>query len=442
MANIKKRGDSYRITVSNGRDSTGKQLREYATWTPAPGMTERQAKRALEVFAIQFEEKVKSGRYLSGEKMTYAEFSEIWRREYGEKQLEPTSLERVDIAQKRILPHIGHIRLSALMPLHIQTLYSTIQKEGYTTAKGELKEYNASTIKRYHSVLSSIFSYAVTMGLIDNNPCLRAKPPKEKEDPSEIKCFTADQARAFLEFLDEEYTVAYRGRQKKDGSPSAKHTEIHAVSTQVKAIIYMAMYSGLRRGEFVALKWGDIDYEKGAASIIKSTAYTKALGQFDKGPKKKASVRTVPLSPSVTTLLQQHEREQQEYSLSLGTAWQGNNHVFTQTDGRQINLHTPSHTFKKILDRYNADPHREPLPYISLHGLRHTFTSLMISNGVDPLTTAGLLGHSDTSTTLRIYSHFMKEAGEKAVNVLEDVLSSKKEKTLSKTVEDADARPA
>jgi integrase len=66
----------------------------------------------------------------------------------------------------------------------------------------------------------------------------------------------------------------------------------------------------------------------------------------------------------------------------------------------------------------------------------------MISNGVDPLTTAGLLGHSDTSTTLRIYSHFMKEAGEKAVNVLEDVLNAKKEKPLSKTVEDADAQPA
>ena len=76
MANITKRGNSYRVRVSNGRDSSGKQLFESATFTPDPARTEKQNQKALEAFVFEFEQKVKSGKYLDGEKLTFKAFSE------------------------------------------------------------------------------------------------------------------------------------------------------------------------------------------------------------------------------------------------------------------------------------------------------------------------------------------------------------------------------
>jgi integrase len=84
-----------------------------------------------------------------------------------------------------------------------------------------------------------------------------------------------------------------------------------------------------------------------------------------------------------------------------------------------------SHTFTKILKRYNAGHTNSPLPLIPLHGLRHTTASIMIANGVDAVTVSAILGHADTQTTLRIYAHFFEEAKEKALNIMDDVLNAK-----------------
>ena len=93
MASIRERGNSYQITVSKGRDIHNKQILETTTWVPDPEKTDRQNEKALQKFALDFEEKVKNGKYLKGEKMTYQEYIPLWLEEYGQKQLESTSLE-------------------------------------------------------------------------------------------------------------------------------------------------------------------------------------------------------------------------------------------------------------------------------------------------------------------------------------------------------------
>jgi len=424
MASIRKRGSSYQIIVSLGRDMSGRKLSESTTWTPDESRTAKQNEKALADFAYDFEKAVRSGKYLSGEKMTYAEFIGLWRSEYAEKQLEATTIERSDIAFKTILPAIGHIKLAALLPLHIQTLYSTLQKGGYSI-NGKHKTYSNNTIKRIHAVISGTLNIAVMWGLIDSNPCNRVKPPKVQKNPTNIRHFTVDEVKTFLGYLDKDYSVTYRGKARKDGNPPGECIEFHTVPTQLKTFYNLAIFGGFRRGELIALKWSDIDFLKCSVSVTKSTARVKG-SQITKQPKTKSSCRVVSLPPSVMALLKRHKTEQQELRLMMGSAWQGEDWLFIQADGKQMDISTPNHAFKKIINRYNATTDGELLPVISIHGLRHTSATLAIASNMDVKSVSARLGHSETSTTLDIYAHALKEMDVKIANVLEDVLLTKK----------------
>lgn len=125
MASIRKRGKGYQVTVSNGRDIHGRQIIETATFMPDPDKTDKQNEKALERFAIEFEDKVKSGKYLDGEKTTFGDFSSKWLREYADMQLEATttSIYRI-LLNTHILPAIGHLKLSRVQPAHLNKLYT------------------------------------------------------------------------------------------------------------------------------------------------------------------------------------------------------------------------------------------------------------------------------------------------------------------------------
>lgn len=224
MASIRKSGKSYQITVSNGRDIHDKQILETAAWIPDPNKTEKQNQKALERFAMDFEDKVKSGKYQKGEKMTYQEYSALWLSEYAEKQMERTSIERCESSLNNIiLPAIRHLKLSEIQPLHLTRLYSELSENGYIQ-NGKPKPYSARTIKRIHQIISSSLNTAVYWQLIESSPCQRVKPPKV-EKQVDVKHFTLEQTQAFLNQLDTSYTVAHWGRTKKDGSESKKHYE-------------------------------------------------------------------------------------------------------------------------------------------------------------------------------------------------------------------------
>ena len=97
MASIRKRGDNYQVIVSNGYDSKGKKLTESITWIPDPTKTEKQNQKDLNIFAMEFEQKVKCGKFLSGEKMSLKDFVEKWLAEYASVQLKPTTYENYKI---------------------------------------------------------------------------------------------------------------------------------------------------------------------------------------------------------------------------------------------------------------------------------------------------------------------------------------------------------
>ena len=249
MASIRKRGKSYQITVSNGRDIHDKQILKTATWTPNPNKTEKQNQKALERFAMDFEDRVKNGKYLNGEKLTFREFTDQWFNEYAIMQLEPTTTEVYRfLLDAHVIPEIGHLKLAKVQPAHLNKLYSLLLKERKDDKPGG---YSPTTVKRVHAVISSIMTIATQWNIITENPCKRIKPPKQAKQ--EIAFFTPEQAAIFLAELD---------RATKEGELLLQHN----------IFFQLALFCGLRRGETVALKWQDIDFDAGTVSINKSTA--------------------------------------------------------------------------------------------------------------------------------------------------------------------------
>lgn len=140
MASITKRGSSYRIKVSAGYDAEGRQIVRSCTFRPDPAKTERQNKKALEAFAIEFEQKVLSGKLLDGEHMTFRQYIEsVWLPEYAEKQLAKTSHEDMKSELERvIIPALGHLKLSQIQPLHIQKMLDDMEKKDIKSAGNDI----------------------------------------------------------------------------------------------------------------------------------------------------------------------------------------------------------------------------------------------------------------------------------------------------------------
>lgn len=422
MASIRKRGNSYQIIVSNGRDSNGKQIIETATFTPDPERTARQNQKALDKFVMEFEEKVKNGKYLKGEKMSYKEYISVWLDEYASKQMKKTSVERCESSLNGIiLPALGHLKVAAIQPLHIQKLYSNMQENGYIR-NGKHYSYSNNTIKRIHQIISSSLSTAVQWQIIESNPCARIKPPKV-EKQTDVKHFTLEQTKAFLGQLDKPYTVEYKGRAKKDGSASDIHTETRFIPIQFKSLFYLAVFGGFRRGELIALTWDDIDFAAHTVTINKASARTKD-GIITTTPKTFSSNRTVTVPADVITILRKHKAEQKRLRLTLGTAWKGDNYVFIQSEGQQMDISTPNKIFQKVIRIYNESAD-EKLPEITLHGLRHTSATLLISQNVDIKTVSNRLGHSETSTTMDIYAHALQKQDQIAADTLGNLFQKK-----------------
>ena len=426
MASIRKRGDNYQVIVSNGYDSKGKKLTESITWIPDPTKTEKQNQKDLNIFAMEFEQKVKCGKFLSGEKMSLKDFVEKWLAEYASVQLKPTTYENYKIyLDQKIIPALGHTKLAKLQPLQIQSFYNDLLSCQKQVEKG--RALSLGTIKKIHGILQSVLSTAVKWQLIDTNPCDRVSLPRTEKEES-IKFFTLEQTERFLSALDMEFITVYKAHTRIDdtGKPYkvSEYKEKHSLPVQHKIFFYIALFGGLRKGEIIALKWTDIDFVHCSISVNKSTARV-GHEQITKSPKTKKSNREIVLPNFIIDMLKKYRIEQTKYRLSIGDQWQGNDYLFIQWNGKQMDLSTPYHTFKKIIKNYNKTVKKKELmlPNIPLHGLRHTSATLLISQNVDVRTVSNRLGHAQTSTTMNIYSHQLEEMDKLAAGTFEKMFT-------------------
>lgn len=414
MASIAKRNGSFRISVSNGYDTSGKKLLHTKTWKPPPNMTDKQAEKEAQRVALEFENSIKRGLTMGGT-TTLAAFSERWITEHVEKQLEPTTAAsyRHEINTK-ILPALGHMRLNAIQPVHVMSFLDQLSKPGIRM-DGKSGTYSARTIKYQFDILSSMFQSAVYWQILDASPCDRVKPPARKDAGQErIKHFTDEQAIIFLD-------------------------AIQAEPLKYQLLATLGIYVGSRRGEVLALRWQDINLDKGEIDISKQHAYLPDKGIFTKDTKTHGSSRIVSIPPSVVALLRRHYNEQTEQRFRLGSEWIGTGHIFTQWNGAPMHTATPRQWLTKFIKRHNEriaadttltkeDKAALTLPLIPYHGLRHTSATLLIAGNADIKTVSARLGHTLTSTTADVYSHQLRTADKKAADLLENTLTKANKK--------------
>lgn len=430
MANIRQRGKTFQISVYVGEDKDGNKLFERTTFKPTETAPTK-IKKEVEIFAHEFEQRVKEGKYLKGDKLTFCDVMEYWKQDRAFKDLTLSSQENyLKILNQKAVPAFGNMAINKITPLHIQSIFNQMESEG--RAPG--------TIKRVSVPINSVMKYAFCMEIIESNPCDRVRLPKIKRDNA-LHYFDIEQSKVFLKALSGKLKVVKKGgtRTKSETGESYKVKDyVYEMSIPYQFQVYftIALYSGFRRGEMIALTWNDIDFENNAIDVCKAVAKTSSKGQIVKDTKTTAGTRKIKLPRVCFDMLKEWKAQEKELSLQLGSQWTGyrgkefdKNYIFIKTDedaGQHMDLDTPTHKFKMIIDLYNnsVDDPEKMLPMIRLHDLRHTSATLLLSQGVDIETVAKRLGHKDASVTLDVYGHAMESMDEVASNKLEDMLNT------------------
>ena len=394
MATVTKRGDTYKITVSCGYDINGKQIRRHTTWKPASGMTKKQIEKELDRQTVLFEEKVTSGEFLQDGNIKLGDFCNQYLEILSTSEsVAPTTVAMHKRAiQHYILPALGHIKMKDLKPIHVQKFIQEISKELPNTSTRNRDQptmkLKPATIKRYYVVLQSILSRACKLGVISTNPATSSKIDLPQQGQAEIEIFTKEEASKMLSCLNNEPLI-------------------------YQALIHLAIVTGARKGELIALTWDNIDLKTGTI-IIKQSNYKLTGEEIKTKTTKSGKIRSVSIPPYCVSLLKDYRVHQMQEQIKAGDQWNAESWVFTQWNEKPMHVNTPSHWFSKFLAKYD-------LPHRKFHALRHTSATLLLANGTNIKTVSSRLGHSQLSTT-NIYLHSIEEADRAASQSFETIL--------------------
>lgn len=187
-------------------------------------------------------------------------------------------------------------------------------------------------------------------------------------------------------------------------------------------MFHLLIFYGLRRGELLGLEWKDIDYANQTISIERTSKYSKELGIYTDSTKNEGSTRVLQISPDNNTieLLQRYKTEQDKIkSFFFGNCWVDTDRLFVAENGSPMHPNIPYNWLKRFCDTNN-------IPFKGLHAFRHSTATIAIASGTDIKTVSAMLGHSQTSTTLNIYTHEIKQATAKGINAVADIISGRR----------------
>ncbi|MBA7503431.1 Tyrosine recombinase XerC [subsurface metagenome] len=351
---------SWSIIIDVGRDpQTGKRRQQWQTVKGTKGDAQRELRETLH--------SLERGAYVKPQKVSLGEYLKQWVESYAAIHTSPRTTEGYRaIVHRYIVPALGGIPLCQLQPQHLENYYSGALSHGRLDGKGGL---SGRTVLHQHRVLSEALSHAVKQGVVVRNVAEAVVPPR----PGRIEMSTLASENV-PRFLD-----------------AARRTPYYV-------LFYAALYTGMRRGELLGLRWCDIDLGRASISVVQ-TLYRLSSGEFViKEPKSPHSRRLVSLSPSLAKLLRGHHAEREAQKALLGERLAGSDLVFAHPDGSPLDPSTVSHGFGRLIRKAG-------LPHIRFHDLRHTHATLMLKAGVHPKIVSERLGHANIGITLDTYSH-------------------------------------
>jgi len=383
---ITKRGkNSYSIAVSLGRDaSTGKYKQQ---WVSVNG-TKKDAEKRLSELLNQLD----NGTFMKPSKTTLGEYLEKWLNDYVWSNLAPRTAEGYEsIIRCHIIPAMGSIPLSQLKPEHLQRYYSEKLSGGRYDGKGDLSR---TTVSHHHTCLHRALKMALKWGLINQNPADAVTPPRPQR--SEIRTMSEDDLNKFLEAAQE---------------------------TPYYALFYLALFTGMRRSEILALRWSDVDLLLCNIYVSRSLHHLRTGEIVFRAPKTAKGRRMVSLSPSTALLLREHKDRESTQRFMLGKPLEDDDLVFSDHEGNPLLPDTVSHAWVKLVKRIGLEG-------IRFHDARHSHASFMLKQGIHPKVVQERLGHATISTTLDLYSHVAPGLQQAAAEGFDKLLPVRKKEAI------------
>jgi len=345
-------------------------------------------KREAQVECARLIAAMDEGAYVEKNKLTVKQFLNdrlaAWE---AAKRIAPKSAERYrELLDGQILPHLGEKLLQKLTVKDVEDWHGTLISSGRKDGKGGIA---ARTVGHAHRLLNRMLKEAQRFDLIVKNPIVDNESlPKVRQQ--EVQIVSEDQLPVLLEKI--------RGHK-------------------IEPVALLALFCGLRRGEILALKWGNIDLDRSVLRVRHSLEETRAGGVRFKEPKSKAGRRDVTLPDVVVGVLRRHRIEQLELRAKLGLGRPSNDDfVFWQLNGQPIG---PRHFSANV---WPAATRKIGMPEITFHSLRHTHASQLIAAGVDVVTISKRLGHSSPNITLGTYAHLFATSDERAAKAINEAL--------------------
>jgi len=355
--------------------------------------TKRDAERGLREVLLSLE----NGSYVKPNKLTLGEWLDQWCESFVVMNTTlRTYVSYRSIIDRHLKTGLGSIGLSGLEPQQIQSYYADMLAKGRCDGKGSLSN---RSVLYHHRILSKALDQAVKMGLVVRNVAKLITPPRVAR--AKINVLDAEEASRLLDI---------------------------ASKTMYYPIFATLLYTGIRRGEAIALRWKNIDLLRLELHVVES-AYRIRKEFIIKEPKTLHSKRAVSLSPSLATLLLEYKEDQELMRRQMGNPLTDEDFVFSWPDGRPLDPDVVTQAFHRIAGQAG-------LKNIRLHDLRHTHATLMLKAGVHPKVVSERLGHANIGITLDTYSHVLpglqEAAAERFDRIFEEVNNENLKPSVSK----------
>jgi integrase len=360
-------------------------------------------------------EQSRKGLYVKPTKQTFGEWLDIWLEQYSKPVIRPTTYVSYEsLIRRHVKPGLGDIVLKDLQPSQIQKFYNQklqeclIDRRSEKTKRKQAEKANlnlesvqkkpttisARTVRYMHILIIQALEQALKEGKIIRNPAKATKPPKSRK--KEARFLTPEQLTAFLDSIS---TDRWYPAFKVD------------------------LNTGMRLGELCALKWENVDLEKGTITVKEAVSRIKSNNGwvlYFHQPKSKNGLRIIPLPTEALNVLKKLKARQaaEELRLKLTGEYKNDGFVFTWEDGRMVEPNYLSKHFLKLMRENNLS--------VNFHGLRHSYATALLKANVHPKVVQELLGDSTISVVLDTYSHVLPGLKERAASKLDDLFSSKK----------------
>lgn len=312
-----------------------------------------------------WQKELEAGIDMDTAKMTFGDWLDRWIEVYKRGSIEITTVELYQrIIRLHIKPHaIGSLKLKDINKTKLQAFINE-----------KSKDLLGTTLQSVRAVISNSLRMAVEDDILLKNPAQGVKLPRKGIDEKENAMpFTKDELRAILQTMKPKY---YN-------------------------VVYLAAYTGMRRGEVIGLRWKDVDFGKGVINVRQQMKLIQSTGENISGKLKTSNAyRSIPIGKEVTAALKKQSAWQAANKLSLGTSYIETGLVFTEPTGEAIKGANVSANFGHALKRVDIE-------HGSFHHLRHTFASIAIANVPNIKAISMMLGHATIRETLDTYGHLL-----------------------------------